>query len=182
MRNLRLSEMASFDVPEPADASTVVVVADVPIQALHSLLSKYSLTLIVQSNGEAITGSFWGGSEAGIVGRNVYVRSDTPIHSLLHEICHIICMTSERRNRLVRDAGGDDLEEASVCYLQIVLADQLDAVGRKRLMRDMDAWGYSFRLGSSAVWFDKDADDASAWLVEYGLLTIDGQPSFALRT
>ena len=50
------------------------------------------------------------------------------------------------------NAGGDDLEESAVCFLQVILADFLDGVGRDRLMRDMDAWGYSFRLGSTAAW------------------------------
>ncbi|NIS90685.1 MAG: hypothetical protein GTN98_11520, partial [Woeseiaceae bacterium] len=49
------------------------------------------------------------------------MRSDTPVHSLLHETCHIICMSRERRAELETDAGGDDLEEAAVCYLQVLL-------------------------------------------------------------
>ncbi len=28
----------------------------------------------------------------------------------------------------------------------------------------MDAWGYSFRLGSTRAWFEGDAQDARAWL------------------
>ena len=159
----------------------VRLVRDVRLATLKSLLGRYGLTLIVQEGGEAIAGSFWGDSEAGIVGRNVYVREDTPIHSLLHETSHIICMTNERRECLDRDAGGDDLEEASVCYLQIVLADQIGGVGSDLLMRDMDSWGYSFRLGSTSLWFDTDADDARRWLVNHGLLTNNGQPTFTLR-
>jgi len=114
-------------------------------------LAKYGLTLRIQRGDQPITGSFWGDEEAGIVGRDVYVRSDTPVHSLLHETCHTICMTKERRDRLDRDAGGDDLEESAVCYLQIVLADEIEGVGRDRLMSDMDAWGYSFRLGRTEL-------------------------------
>ena len=113
--------------------------------------------------------------------RTVYVRLDTPIHSLLHETCHLICMDEQRRAGLERDAGGDDLEEAAVCYLQIVLADYLPGVGRDRLMRDMDAWGYSFRLGSSRAWFESDAEDAYAWLLDHGLLEAGGRPAFRLR-
>lgn len=128
-----------------------------------------------------ITGSFWGDSEAGIVALSVYVREDTPVHSLLHESCHTICMTRERREQLDRDAGGDDLEESAVCYLQIVLADQLEDVGRERLMQDMDAWGYSFRLGDTASWFHTDAEDAHEWLVNNGLLHSSGEPAFRLR-
>ncbi len=28
------------------------------------------------------------------------------------------------------------------------------------MCRDMDEWGYSFRLGSAANWFAEDAEDA----------------------
>jgi hypothetical protein len=161
--------------------AVVRVVHDVPLATLRSLLGRYGLDLIVQDIGESISGSFWGDTEAGIVGRCVYVRDDTPIHSLLHETCHIICMTGERRERLDRDAGGSDLEEASVCYLQIVLADQIAGIGRDRLMQDMDTWGYSFRLGSTLQWFNADAEDAIAWLVQHGLLDENGRPTFLLR-
>jgi len=39
-----------------------------------------------------------------------------------------------------------------------------------RVMADMDAWGYTFRLGSARAWFEHDAEDARAWLVARGLL------------
>lgn len=144
-------------------------------------MAKYGLTLHLQPGDKSITGSFWGEEEAGIVGRNVYVRGDTPIHSLLHETCHTICMTRERRDQLDRDAGGDDLEESAVCYLQVVLADELDAVGRNRLMSDMDACGYSFRLGRTQLWFEGDAEDARKWLIENRLISNSGKPLFRLR-
>lgn len=145
------------------------------------MLAKYELSLHLQRGDKPITGSFWGDEEAGIVGHDVYVRGDTPVHSLLHEACHTICMCKERRDRLDRDAGGDDLEESAVCFLQIVLADEIDGVGRDRLMRDMDAWGYSFRLGSTQRWFEDDAEDARKWLIGSGLLTDNGVPVFRLR-
>ena len=59
-------------------------------------------------------------------------------------------MTGERRAGLDTDAGGDDAEENAVCYLQILMADALPNVGRERMWRDMDEWGYSFRLGGAA--------------------------------
>jgi len=37
-------------------------------------------------------------------------------------------------------------------------------------MDDMDAWGYTFRLGSTRAWFERDAEDARAWLAARGLL------------
>ena len=103
------------------------------------------------------------------------------MHSVLHETGHAICMTAERRARLDRDAGGDDLEEAAVCYLQVLLADELEQVGRARIMRDMDAWGYSFRLGDTQTWFRHDAEDARAWLREHGLIDQHDRPTFRLR-
>ena len=150
--------------------STVLRVLDIPIEPLRELLGRFQLTIEVQADGEDIAGSFWGEPEAGIVRTTVFARGDTPIHSLLHETCHVICMTDERRAGLNRDAGGDDLEEAAVCYLQILLADHIESVGSDRLMQDMDSWGYSFRLGTTRRWFEEDANDARAWLAAHALL------------
>jgi hypothetical protein len=162
-------------------AGHVLRLTDLAPGAVEALLRRFGLSLVIEPDGQPITGSYWGDEEAGIVGRKVYARSDTPIHSLLHESCHTICMTAERREALHRDAGGDDLEEAAVCYLQILLADAIAGVGRARLMRDMDTWGYSFRLGSTARWFVEDADDARKWLINKGLIREDDQPAFRLR-
>lgn len=159
----------------------MLFVSDIATAVIEALLQRYDLTLVLEEQGAAITGSFWGDSEAGIVGRTVYVRSDTPIHSLLHETCHVICMSDDRRRGLDRDAGGDDLEESAVCYLQVVLADQLEGVGRDTLMQDMDAWGYSFRLGNTKDWFQNDAADALEFLRNHGLLSSDGEVTFRLR-
>lgn len=162
-------------------ATPVLRVADVRFRKLTELLARFGLSLELLDDDAAITGSYWGEPEAGVVGRRVYVRLDTPVHSLLHETCHVICMDENRRTGLERDAGGDDIEEAAVCYLQILLADCLPGVGRDRLMQDMDSWGYSFRLGSSRAWFESDAADARAWLLEHGLLSAAGTPLFVLR-
>ena len=118
------------------------------------LLQRYGLQLTLVAAGERIPGSYWGESEAGLKGDCLYARLDTPLHSILHEASHFICLSPERRTGLERDAGGDDLEEAAVCYLQLLLADELPGVGRERLFADMDAWGYSFRLGSTRAWFE----------------------------
>jgi hypothetical protein len=48
-------------------------------------------------------------------------------------------------------------------------------------MRDMDAWGYSFRLGSTAAWFATDAADAAAWLERHGLVSSAGAVTWRLR-
>ena len=162
-------------------AGSVLRLSDLAPGAIEALLERYDLSLVMEPEGQPITGSFWGDEEAGIVGCKVYARKDTPVHSLLHEACHTICMTAERREALHRDAGGDDQEEAAVCYLQVLLGDEIDGVGSARVMRDMDAWGYSFRLGSAARWFADDAEDARKWLINKGLIREDNQPVFRLR-
>jgi hypothetical protein len=72
------------------------------------------------------------------------------------------------------NASGDYAEEDAVCYLQIMLADELAGVGRERMFADMDAWGYSFRLGSARLWFEQDAEDAVQWLLQHGLVEYQG--------
>ena len=160
----------------------VITVGDTGHEVLATLLGRFGLSLVVQQEREDITGSYWGDSEAGVVGRSVFVRLDTPVHSFLHESCHVICMDSLRRDGLDRDAGGDDLEESAVCFLQVVLADYIDGVGRDRLMADMDSWGYSFRLGNTRNWFENDAGDAREFLVNHGLVGSSGKPTFLLRS
>lgn len=155
--------------------------SDVEIDDLRGLLARFGLRLKLVADGAPITGSYWGEPEAGIVGRDVYARGDTPLHSVLHEAGHVICMGDERRERLNTDAGGDDLEESSVCYLQVVLSSYLSGVGTTRIMRDMDAWGYSFRLGTTERWFREDADDARGFLEAHGILGADGRPTWSTR-
>jgi hypothetical protein len=150
--------------------------------AVAQLLSRFGVQLVLTAPGELIPGSYWGESEAGLVADRLYARLDTPLHSILHELSHFICMTPERRAGLDRDAGGDDLEESAVCYLQVLLAGELPGVGRARLMADMDAWGYSFRLGSTRAWFETDAGDARAWLGHEGVLDVTGSLTGALRS
>jgi hypothetical protein len=104
------------------------------------------------------------------------------VHSVLHEGSHYICMTPERRAGLHTNAGGDDPEETAVCYLQLLLADTVPGFGRERAFADMDAWGYSFRLGSARKWFEEDADDARQWLLTHGLITADGTLTWKKRT
>lgn len=119
----------------------------------------------------AIDGSYWGENEAGLIGSNLYIRQDTPLHSALHETCHYICMDGSRRECLHTDAGGSDQEENAVCYLQILLAEQFSDYGRGQIMQEMDDWGYSFRLGSAQAWFENDAEDAREYLIEHQLIT-----------
>jgi hypothetical protein len=137
------------------------------------LLAGFGLDLRLVAAAEPIPGSYWGESEAGLKGSCLFARIDTPLHSLLHEAAHYICMSPERRVGLNRDAGGDDAEECAVCYLQILMADAVSGAARQQIYADMDQWGYSFRLGSTGAWFEKDADDARSWLLERGV--IDGR-------
>jgi hypothetical protein len=131
--------------------------------------------------GVPIPGSYWGDEEAGLEGDVLHYRADTPLHSILHEACHYACMSPERRTNLDTDAGGDDLEECAVCYLQVLLAETIPGFGAERMLADMDAWGYSFRLGSARRWFFEDAGDARAWLEKEGLIDARARPTRRLR-
>ena len=68
-----------------------------------------------------------------------------------------------------------------MCYLSSVLADHLPGFGRGRMLEDMDAWGYSFRLGSARAWFETDAEDAGDWLKGHGLIDSGGRPTYRKR-
>jgi hypothetical protein len=151
-------------------ASTVMRMAQVGFEAPTALLARHGLHLQRVAASEPIPGSFWGDEEAGIIGNTVYARDDTPVHSLLHEAGHLIVLPPKRRLDVHTDATDSIEEEDATCYLQIVLADQLPGVGRARLMADMDAWGYSFRLGSARAWFEQDAGEALKFLQERGLI------------
>jgi hypothetical protein len=147
----------------------VTLISELPAKALEHLLEPYGLQ-IERGTAIEIPGSYWGESEAGLIGEVLHVRADTPVHSALHEACHFICMDAERRAALHTDAGGSDLEENAVCYLQIVLAGRLAGYSQEAMRADMDRWGYSFRLGSAEAWFEHDADDARAWLISRNLV------------
>ena len=148
---------------------------------LAALCARYGLTVSWLPSAAAIPGSYWGESEAGLIGDRLYLRDDTPVHSALHEACHYLCMDAGRRARLHTDAGGAVDEENAVCYLQILLADELSGVGRSRVCADMDAWGYTFRLGSARAWFEQDAEDARTWLVQNGLIDSQDRPLGRVR-
>ena len=166
----------------PQTTEDVLRYRDCDKQALAALLQLYGMVIEVSPRGSNIRGSFWGDEEAGLVANRLVLRSDTPLHSALHEACHYICMDEERRSGLDTNAGGDYDEENGVCYLQILLADEIPGFGRTRMMQDMDTWGYSFRLGSARAWFEGDADDALDWLQSHGILDETGQPAFMVRT
>lgn len=153
-----------------ADSNDVLNCTDDHQPELNHLLAKYDLTVVSVALNQTIPGSFFGEREAGLIANQLYLRHDTPIHSALHEACHYICMSPERRITLNTNAEGDFAEESGVCYLQILLANQISAIGQERMMIDMDRWGYSFRLGSAKAWFENDAEDAMAWLQNYNII------------
>lgn len=144
--------------------------ADVGFEVASSLLASYGLMLQHVESGEVIPGSFWGECEAGIIGNKVYARDDTPVHSLLHEAGHLIVLPAERRAAVHTDATDSIDEENAVCVLQSLLANEIPGYGRDQLFADMDAWGYTFRLGSARAYVEQDAEDAWRWLQTAGLI------------
>jgi hypothetical protein len=165
------------DTPEPA----VLRLRDIDASSVAALLSRFGLRMSVLADDAEIPGSYWGECEAGLIGEQLYARGDTPLHSILHEACHWITCTPERRATLHTDAADTEAEEGATCYLQIVLADDIPEFGRERALVDMDAWGYSFRLGSAADWFAEDAEDARQWLCTEALLDADGSCTYQVR-
>ena len=156
-----------------ADAA-VVRLRDIAIEQARQLLGLFDLELVMIADGEAIPGSYWGECEAGLIGNRVYARADTPVHSLLHEACHLMVLPPDRRAAVHTDASDSVLEEDATCYLQLALADRIAGFGFERACADMDTWGYSFRLGSARTWFEQDADDARTFLHERGIFPLPG--------
>ncbi len=143
---------------------------DIVFADAEALLAAYGLQLQYVENDAPIPGSYWGEPEAGVIGNAVHARNDTPVHSLLHEAAHLIVLPPERRAVVHTDATDSIDEEDAVCILQALLGDALPGVGRARVLADMDAWGYTFRLGSAAAYFEHDADSAWHWLAMRGLV------------
>ncbi|MEP6485194.1 MAG: hypothetical protein ABJB01_12160 [Rudaea sp.] len=151
-------------------SASVLTLGEVDLEFIDLIARCYGLLLIEVADDAAIPGSYWGEPEAGLIGGTIYARSDTPLHSVLHEMCHLIVIEPARRHAIHTDASTSQAEEDATCYLQIVLGDAIPNVGRDRIQSDMDAWGYTFRLGSARAWFERDADDAREWLTARGLL------------
>lgn len=165
----------------PTDTPEVLRLADADLAELSGLLAEFGLILSHCPDNEPIPHSYWGEQEAGLKDNHLYARDDTPLHSILHEACHFICLDPVRRQRLDTNTDSDEAEENAVCYLQILLADEIRGFGRERMFIDMDTWGYSFRLGSSKAWFEHDADDALCWLISHNLLDSRQPTSIQLR-
>ena len=136
-------------MPDSLIEEPVLTCVELGRAALVELLGRYGLGVVWLACDAVIPGSYWGEREAGLIADRLFVRDDTPVHSALHEACHYICMDPGRRARLHTDAGGECDEENGVCYLQLLLADELPGVGQARLCADMDAWGYTCLLYTS---------------------------------
>lgn len=160
---------------------TVLLCKNIDLKHLQSLLERYGMEVKTVDDNQDIPGSFWQPPEAGLKSNILYVRNDTPVHSALHEACHYICMDDSRRKELDTDAGGSAIEENGVCYLQILLSEYIEEMGIKRMLSDMDAWGYSFRLGSAKSWYEQDAEDAHEWLVNKKIITSENTPTWSVR-
>jgi len=149
--------------------------------SIQQLLGHYGMQVGCINTEEDIPHSFWGAPEAGRVKNRLYIRGDTPIHSILHETCHYVCMPTEQRALTLVDAKGSTMEENATCFLQILIADHIEGYSRSKLMQDMDDWGYSFRLGSTKAWFTEDAQDAQQWLMSESIINNHCQPTWNLR-
>ena len=150
---------------------SVLLLRDIAFADAAALLARYALQLQPVADDAPIPGSYWGDAEAGLIGSTVHARADTPVHSLLHEAGHLIVLPPDRRAAVHTDATDSIPEEDAVCVLQGLLGDALPGVGRDRVLADMDAWGYTFRLGSARAYVDGDAEDAWAWLQAHGLIS-----------
>jgi len=149
----------------------VLLCKDINLKSLQALLARYDMDIKSVNDNESIPGSFWQPPEAGLIDNTLFIRDDTPVHSALHEACHYVCMDTKRRESLDTNAGGDYQEEDAVCYLSILLSEYITEMKQKRMLSDMDEWGYSFRLGSAKAWFNNDAEDALLWLEKNHIVT-----------
>lgn len=164
-----------------ADSRPVLRLEDIDNSEIIDLLGRFGLQLSLCDNNQIISGSFWGDDEAGLIGDRLFARADTPIHSILHETSHFICMDPLRRDKLDTHAHSNNEEENAVCYLQILLADQLKSANPRRIIADMDSWGYSFRLGSTQAWFDAEGEGARNWLIARQVIDHANPTRFNLR-
>ena len=159
----------------------VTTCGDLAADALVQLLTPYGIQIHWVEHAQTIPGSHFGDPEAGLTFNKLFARKDTPVHSVLHEACHYICMDEGRRRDLHTDAGGDYDEENAVCYLSILLANHIPGFSSEQMMHDMDNWGYTFRLGSARRWFEEDAEDAHSWLLSHSLIDQHSVPNNKLR-
>ena len=73
--------------------------------SLSELFGQYRLRVNRVASGDDIPGSYWGDSEAGLVGDTLFARDDTPVHSVLHEGCHFVDLVSQMLGVQVGSTG-----------------------------------------------------------------------------
>ena len=92
--------MAAVPLPLPPEVPAVLRLRDIDETDVVALLARYGLRFERIADGAPIPGSFWGDTEAGIIASTVFARGDTPLHSLLHEACHLIVIPPTLRWRV----------------------------------------------------------------------------------
>ena len=70
---------------------------------------------------------------------------------------------------------------AGLLLADALLAARLEGYSQQQLFADMDAWGYTFVLGSAQAWFERDAEDGRDWLLRHGLIDQNEQPQVTTR-
>ncbi len=159
----------------------MVYYKDLKADSINAVLKRYGLEINCLNFDREIPHSFWGAPEAGRLKNTLFVRGDTPIHSILHESSHYVCMPKDQRENDEVDAQGTAAEENATCYLQILLADYIQGYCRQQAFNDMDLWGYSFRLGSAFNWFTDDAEEVKYWLKQHDIINAQREITWNLR-
>ena len=103
-------------------------VGDLDPAAVNGLLARFGLSVEWVEPGKPIRGSFWGEPEAGLIGRRVFVRPDTPVHSMLHETCHVAKEVLEVANKEIAQIDDPDENDSTRDALSIInlLRENLD--------------------------------------------------------
>ena len=159
----------------------MVYFCDIDVGSLSTVLRIHGIEIKEIAKNHPIPYSYWGAPEAGRKSNKLYIRHDTPVHSILHETCHFVCMPKNQLRDDRVDASGSPAAENACCYLQILISDHVHGFNREIHMKNMDEWGYSFRLGSAAAWFSQDAEDAKEWLVSQNIIDLLGDITWKLR-
>ena len=66
----------------------VTRIKDLSLALIGDHFAPHGLSVVLVSDDEPIPGSHWGDEEAGLIQNQLFIRSDTPVHSALHEGGH----------------------------------------------------------------------------------------------
>ncbi|MFO1467673.1 MAG: hypothetical protein U1F35_14740 [Steroidobacteraceae bacterium] len=154
-------------------------------------IDRLALHLLLDASGWAVPGGAagvipapTGASAAGLIGNRLYARASilharTPLHSVTpHESALHLRNSPERRARRT-DAQGDHAEECAVCCLQVLMSD---ALGTRRHLPGHGRLGLRLPPGSTAQWFNHDAEDARLWLLDRRLTDSAGRLTYQCRS